>query len=92
MSKDRKKIIYKCDCGIDYGSCGRTNIMYYTYYGVSDTFKLGVKYHIDEIDSKITHITGGTDNDLDVLTSILSDAHGNSNWSLNEIEEFDKFN
>ena len=88
MSKTRQKITYECDCGIDYGSCGRTNVMYYTYYGVSDTFKIGVKYHIDEADSKIRPITYGTDKDLCVLMDLLNNEN-ESTWTPEEIDEFD---
>lgn len=74
MGKNVYQHEYRCECGIDYGSCGRTNVFVIEWYRGSDTFIMYHKQHVDDPKSKFERIFGGEDNGAsEMIKAINSD-------------------
>jgi hypothetical protein len=82
MSSTRTKITYKCECGIDYGSCGRRLVLLMDYHNGSDSFILVHKQHADEEKPKAEYVIGGGDEEIEALSKIL-------NWNDPDLEGWD---
>ncbi len=64
MGFNRYKITYECDCGIDWGSCGRRNFFLYGYLRSCDIGTIMHVQHADDEDPIIETYGSFTDNAL----------------------------
>lgn len=85
MSTNRYKVTYECDCGQDYGSCGRRNAFLLSYHNGSDTAALYHRQHVDDptspYDGILELVAHFTDNKLAALGKILSCPLGEEHWT-----------
>lgn len=82
---NHKKTI-KCECGCDYGSCGRHNVFIMKYNRSVDIGTILIKRHVEELDSKFECLGSFTDNDLRALLDVIS---GKTLEILNDDEKKD---
>lgn len=72
MSKETFKTAYKCDCGIDYGSCGRDNEFVFQYNSTVDVGRLTHIVHKGDESEIIIDVGAFTDNALAALIKVLT--------------------
>lgn len=82
MSISRKKISYKCDCGIDSGDCDRENIFILETCTTSDLLKLYHKRHGE----KFKQIISFGDSAHIALMKLFSTNVNSKTINLDEIE------
>ena len=88
MSNWYKKVEYTCQCGQDYGSCGKIGKFFLKYIGVSDVYVLLSQSHPD---SKVQELGYFDDNSLNALAKLLNtDSDNLDGCSSEEVEEINK--
>lgn len=85
MSKIRFKVEYKCDCGIDYGSCDRKSMYLYEYNCSCDIGTLVHYSHYEDEKSKPEYIGAFTDNQMSALIDVLTKKEGDR-WTEQDHE------
>jgi hypothetical protein len=84
MGCNHYKVPYECDCGCDYGSCGRRSYYLMRYHRGSDTATIYHNAHADDPkypdDGKLEVVALLTDNGLDALRNLLDGKH-TEHWS-----------
>jgi hypothetical protein len=90
MGITREKVTYKCDCGVDWGSCGAECAFVFVNNRSVDVYQI---FHIDTHEYKgggkdkpmITEVLCCSDNELNALIAILTGKH--TNVELTELEK-----
>jgi len=80
----------ECECGVNYGDCGNSNIYILKYINSVDIGKIYVKHHADDIDSKLKIIGTFCDKDLNALKEILSYPDKTEKLTIEELNELNK--
>lgn len=87
MSKNRFKVEYECDCGIDYGSCGRKSVYLFEYNCSIDIGSLVHIHHINEKDCYVESLGSLTDNQQNALIKVLT-TNEVGKWTDDEVLKF----
>lgn len=72
MSKNRYKVEYTCDCGVDYGSCGRKSVYLFEYNCSIDLGTLVHHSHCEDPKSKPEYMGVLSDNQIAALIEVLT--------------------
>lgn len=88
MGSTRYKVTYKCDCGCDYGSCGKRSIFLLDYNRSCDIGTLAHKHHADDSNSKMEYLGSFGDSALSALIKILSESEPSESWNEKDRENF----
>ena len=84
MGTTRFKVTYQCECGEDWGSCGKRSFFLFSYNRSCDIGALYHKHHADNQGSKLDYLGHFDDTALDALRKILSMSDPDEQWDTSD--------
>ena len=87
MNNNRYKVTYTCECGQDYGSCGRRSFFIFDYNCSCDVGTLYYKSHADDNSSKMECLGYFSDEAIDALVKVLTINKNEEKIDESDLEE-----
>ena len=88
MGETNYKITYECDCGCDYGGCGKESAFLLKHNRSCDLYTLVHKEHINTESPTVTLLGTFTDEMVNSIVEILTQPHSTENFTEQDNADF----